>query len=91
MWLAESGAMVTILVCVVMCAACSTVGWAVPMGTAFTYQGQLNDSESPANGLYDFWFELYNYSDPNTETQIGPPLKMDKVNVSPYIYRKTGL
>ncbi|MHC4721426.1 MAG: hypothetical protein ACYS6I_01830, partial [Planctomycetota bacterium] len=35
------------------------VGWAAPMGTAFTYQGRLTDANSPADGLYDFRFELY--------------------------------
>ncbi|MHC4500492.1 MAG: hypothetical protein ACYS21_15435, partial [Planctomycetota bacterium] len=39
--------------------------WAVavsragPMGTGFTYQGSLNDGGSPADGLYDFRFALY--------------------------------
>jgi hypothetical protein len=28
--------------------------------TAFTYQGQLNSSNAPANGLYDFSFQLFN-------------------------------
>ena len=28
-------------------------------GTAFTYQGQLNNSGSPANGSYDFTFSLF--------------------------------
>ncbi|UCC29923.1 MAG: hypothetical protein JSU86_17190, partial [Phycisphaerales bacterium] len=28
------------------------------MGTAFSYQGQLEDGGSPANGLYDFEFKL---------------------------------
>ncbi len=28
------------------------------MGTAFTYQGQLIDNGSPANGQYDFEFKL---------------------------------
>jgi hypothetical protein len=32
---------------------------AVPVGTAFTYQGRLTDGGSPANGAYDFEFELY--------------------------------
>jgi hypothetical protein len=32
---------------------------AVPMGTAFTYQGHLYDANYPANGLYDFAFKLY--------------------------------
>jgi hypothetical protein len=30
-----------------------------PMGTAFTYQGSLNDGGSPADGLYDLEFKLY--------------------------------
>jgi hypothetical protein len=29
------------------------------VGTAFTYQGRLTDGGSPANGEYDFRFELY--------------------------------
>lgn len=32
---------------------------ATPMGTAFTYQGQLNDGGAPANGNYDFHFAIY--------------------------------
>ena len=31
--------------------------------TAFAYQGQLNSSNAPANGLYDFQFQLVNVSD----------------------------
>jgi hypothetical protein len=30
-----------------------------PSGTAFTYQGRLNDGGSPANGVYDLTFSLY--------------------------------
>lgn len=32
---------------------------AVPLGTAFTYQGQLKDGAQPANGLFDFEFNLH--------------------------------
>jgi hypothetical protein len=28
-------------------------------GTAFTYQGRLNDGANPANGSYDLAFALY--------------------------------
>jgi len=31
-------------------------------GTTFTYQGRLNDGASPANGLYDLRFELFDSS-----------------------------
>src|ERR1035437_3095136 len=30
--------------------------------TAFTYQGQLNSSNAPATGVYDFRFQIYNAS-----------------------------
>ncbi len=39
------------------------LGWALKtsaQGTAFNYQGQLNDAGSPANGIYDFRFAVYN-------------------------------
>src|SRR5437879_6318587 len=32
---------------------------AAPLGTAFTYQGLLTVSGSPANGSYDFNFNLF--------------------------------
>jgi len=35
-------------------------------GTAFTYQGRLNDGANPANGRYDFRFKLYADSLGNT-------------------------
>ena len=28
-------------------------------GTAFTYQGRLNDAAGPANGIYDFTFQMF--------------------------------
>ena len=37
---------------------CST-GVAEPVGTAFTYQGRLNDTGEPGDGEYDFRLELY--------------------------------
>src|ERR1035437_3040477 len=38
-------------------------------GTAFTYQGRLNDGGNAASGKYDFRFKLY--ADPSGTTQIG--------------------
>ena len=35
------------------------VNGAAPMGTVFSYQGRLLDTNSPADGLYDFQFKLY--------------------------------
>ena len=37
--------------------------------TAFTYQGQLNSSNAPANGLFDFRFQLF---DVNSNVVAGP-------------------
>ena len=37
----------------------ANVSYATPLGTAFTYQGRLFDTESPANGVYEFEFKLY--------------------------------
>lgn len=37
--------------------------------TAFTYQGQLSSSNAPANGLYDFRFQLFNV---NSNAVAGP-------------------
>ena len=50
--------------------------------TSFTYQGRLMDTESPANGLYDFRFQLYDSSDPDAKTQTGPTVNLEKVNVT---------
>jgi hypothetical protein len=38
----------------------SQLSTAFAQGTAFTYQGQLNNGSSPATGLYDFQFSLSN-------------------------------
>ena len=37
----------------------STAALADPLGTAFTYQGRLDDAGKPAGGLYDLRFTLY--------------------------------
>jgi hypothetical protein len=41
-------------------------------GTAFTYQGRLDDGGSPASGLYDLSFSLYDA--PSEGIQQGNPL-----------------
>ena len=42
---------------------------AFAQGTAFTYQGRLDDGASPAHGTYDFRFKLF--QDPIGNTQVG--------------------
>ncbi len=52
---------------------------AEPMGTAFTYQGQLYDASYPANGHYDFAFKLY---DANAGgNKVGTDVNVADVNV----------
>ncbi len=56
--------------------------YAQSLGTSFAYQGKLNDGESPANGLYDFVFEVFD--DPNIfmGTPVGLPVSKDDVQVN---------
>ena len=49
-----------------MLALLAGINQAAAQGTAFSYQGKLNDSGSPANGSYDLRFTLYNASNNGT-------------------------
>lgn len=51
-----------------------------PLGTAFTYQGQLKDGGSPASGLHDLRFRLYDASVGGA--QVGATLCVDNVSVT---------
>ncbi len=37
----------------------SQITWSANLGTEYTYQGELKTNGSPANGAYDFQFDLY--------------------------------
>jgi len=50
------------------CGMFAQIDSALAQGTAFTYQGLLQSSGSPANGSYDFTFALYNASSGGTQT-----------------------
>jgi hypothetical protein len=50
------------------------------VGTAFTYQGQLSDGGSPAEGTYDFWFELFDH--PDEGSRVGSTVYVDDKEVS---------
>jgi len=50
------------------------------VGTAFTYQGQLKDNGTPANGAYDFQFALFDAA--SGGTQIGATLNLNDVTVT---------
>ena len=51
-----------------------------PMGTAFTYQGRLNAGGSPAEGLFDFEFRLYDAAEGGA--LVGGPINQVDVPVS---------
>lgn len=55
---------------------------AAPLGTAFTYQGRLDDGAFPVNGLYDFNFKLFDAE--TAGTLVGPALgvSLDTIAVS---------
>ncbi len=53
---------------------------AVPVGSAFTHQGQLREVNIPANGTFDFEFKLYD--DPNDGSQLGSDQLVSGVNVT---------
>ena len=53
--------------------------WAVPMGTAYTYQGRLIEGDEAGDGLYDLEFKLFD--DPCTGTQQGSTVSIDDLDV----------
>jgi hypothetical protein len=53
---------------------------AQPLSTAFTYQGRLDASGSPAGGTYDFRFTLFDA--PSAGTQLGPVLCVNNLAVT---------
>ena len=57
------------------------VSEAVPMGTAFTYQGHLYDANYVADGLYDFQFKLFD--DPNVilGEQVGNDVNIPDLDI----------
>jgi hypothetical protein len=66
----------------VLAASAASVGsaGAQPLGTAFPYQGRLQDNGTPANGLYDFQFQIYDAA--VAGGQVGPTVVREDVAVS---------
>ncbi len=57
---------------------------AAPLGSAFTYQGQLKDAGQPANGVYDMQVCLF--VDPSTPTEISCIANIDDVPVTAGVF-----
>jgi hypothetical protein len=68
------------LMALALASALATPGWAVPAGSAFTYQGRLLDGGVPATGPYDF--ELTLYDAPVGGTAVAGSLDLDDVVVA---------
>src|SRR5881296_3804798 len=59
---------------------CIATAYAAPLGTTFTYQGQLKSGGTPVTGVYDLRFSLWDAL--TGGNQIGSTLCLDNVSVS---------
>ena len=67
------------VVILVMMVCMALIGRAGAVGTAFTYQGRLTDTNSPADDVYDFEFEIYDGLEGGS--QQGSTISKDDVDV----------
>ena len=72
---------------IVLCLLALAAFSAGAQGTAFTYQGRLNDGNAPANGSYDLHFNLYPAS--NGSTPNGPTLTNSATAISNGLFTAT--
>jgi hypothetical protein len=74
--------------CLLLCSAwIASLSIARAQGTAFTYQGRLNDGGSPAHGTYDFRFRLA--ADSLANTYVGNPYLSNGVFVTNGLFAAT--
>jgi hypothetical protein len=59
---------------------CVATAYAEPLGTAFTYQGQLKSGGTPVTGAYDLRFSLWDAV--SGGAQVGSTICLDNVSVS---------
>ena len=60
-----------------------------PVGSAFAYQGRLNDGGQPANGTYDVMFALYAAPSPSGGAQVGTAITNLNLVVSNGLFNVT--
>src|SRR5215472_2677057 len=65
----------------------SQLSTAYAQGTAFTYQGRLNDGAGPANGNYDLRFTIYD--SPSGGLTVGEPITNTATSVSNGLFTVT--
>jgi hypothetical protein len=59
----------------------------ITLGTAFTYQGQLNDASGPANGTYDLRFTLFDAD--TAGTVVAGPISVNDIIVADGLFTAT--
>src|SRR5437867_130352 len=79
--------MKTIKYYLLLLALCAVAVRAGAQGTAFTYQGRLNDGANPANGIYDLRFAIYDL--PTAGTLLGGPVTNSPTAVSNGLFTVT--
>ncbi|MCF6289191.1 MAG: hypothetical protein L3J53_08170 [Proteobacteria bacterium] len=57
----------------------SSIAMAAPVGSRFSYQGELQDAGSPANGMYDFRMEIW--STETGGTTVASQVNLEDVSV----------
>src|SRR5215471_15583450 len=67
---------------------CAVIEPAFAQGTAFTYQGRLNDGANPASGSYDLRFTIYDSTN-QPGTVIAGPLTNSAVGVTNGLFTVT--
>jgi hypothetical protein len=88
--MACSRVIAAMILCAGVLCALGGVAAAEPLGTAFTYQGELRDGEALANGTYDLRFRLYSEaSGVGGAVQVGPTLCVDDIAVVDGVFSTT--
>lgn len=70
------------IISIIMFALILISGTAQAQTTAFAYQGQLTDGGSPANGIYDMQFKLFDTADVGSGIQQGSTITNPSVQVT---------
>lgn len=75
------------LITILTCSLVYPFGKSLAQGTAFTYQGRLNDGGNPAVGIYDFRFRIA--ADPAGNNLVAGPLLTNAVPVNSGLFMLT--
>ena len=83
----KSNRFIAVLVLLALSTLDARLSTALAQGTAFTYQGRLNDGANPASGSYDLTFTLFSVS--SGAGQVGTTLTNSAVGVSNGLFTVT--